>query len=67
VAGLAVGRFIVSPETKVAVIEDITRMIDVAKTLYRRNTESFDHIEGCLSDRKIEIERGDWDEENNKV
>lgn len=52
-----------SPEEKEIIIEDLQRLIESARTLYRKGSESREHAVGCLGDRQIEIRRGDWDDD----
>ena len=51
-----------TPEQKETVIEDLQRLIESARILYRKGSESREHAIGCLGDRIIEIQRGEWDE-----
>jgi hypothetical protein len=59
-----------TPEEKDIVLEDIKSIVGVVDTLFSKKSESWEHLTACLNDRKIEIERGEWDndiDENNKV
>ena len=49
-----------TPEEKEIVYADIKYMLAYVKGLHDKNSR--DHIEGCLEDRKIEIQRGEWDD-----
>ena len=53
-----------TPEEKEIVIKDLQRLIESARILYRKGSESREHAEGCLGDRQIEIKRGEWDEKD---
>lgn len=51
-----------TPEEKEEVIENIDWMIKLANTLFRKRSESWEHITACLQDRQIEIKQGEWDD-----
>ena len=49
-----------TPEEKDIVYGDIEYIMAYAKGLHDKNSR--DHITACLDDRKIEIQRGEWDD-----
>ena len=52
-----------SPEEKEQVIEDLRRLVESARILYRKGSESREHAIACLQDRIIEIKQGRWDDD----
>jgi hypothetical protein len=52
----------ISPEDKEILREDITRIMQVVKTLFRKDSLSREHMIACLFDRKIDIIRGEYDD-----
>jgi hypothetical protein len=52
----------IHPEEKEIIAEDILRIIGVVRTLFREDSLSREHMVACLNDRKIEIQRGEYDD-----